>query len=186
MKTLDIPQDLQDKMLRRAQRAFALYDEGKDEHVTRCSDVTQTSLRYRISHRVAGTSGYYSGPKVLIERIFPKSKWWNPLTWGKKGEPTIIVPAKVGDDEHIIDHAAEPKALPMKGDAKAIVSGLDALTAAVDGIKKDDIDQPGDPHKTITMLPPPPDVDHQYGQSPSNTLPDVDGPDADLTHIESI
>ena len=183
MKTLDIPQDLQEKMHRRAERAFALYDEGSDEHVTRCSDVTQTSLRYRISHKIAGTSGYYSGPKVLIQRIFPKSKWWNPLTWGLK--PTILVPSQVSDDEHIIDHTVEPKALPMKEDAQAIVAGIDALTAAVDGIKNDDIDQPGDPHKTITMLPPPPDADHQWSEK-TNTLPDVDGPDADLTHIESV
>jgi len=176
MKTLDIPQDLQDKMRRRAERAFTLFDEGSTEHVTRCSDVTQTSLRYRISHNVAGTAGLYSGPKVLIQRIFhitPK-RWWNPLTWGKQ-EPTIeiIVPTKVGDDEHIIDHAVEPKALPMKSDAPAITDNAGMIAAAVDAMMQDNIDQPGDGHNTITMLP-------------GGSLPDVDEPGADLTHIESV
>lgn len=155
MKVLDIPQDLQEKMRRRAERAFANFDAGINEHTTRCSEVARESLRYRISHKIAGTSGHYSGPRVVIQRIF-KKRWYNPLSW--LSQPEIIVPAKVGDDEHIIDHAKEPKALTTQ---ETVPSG----------------------HQTITMLPPP-DADHQWSEK-TNTLPDVDGSDADLTHIES-
>lgn len=185
MKTLDIPQDLREKMLRRAERAFALYDQGSDEHVTRCSDVTRESLRYRISHKTAGTSGYYSGPKVLIHRVFPKSRWWNPLSWFG-GKPYILVPETVGDDEHIIDHA--PKALTMKADAKEQPWGgttaKEALEAQVKVINTDS--PPEDVVKAIKgILASPPDADHQWSEQ-TNTLPDPDDPDTDLTSIESI
>lgn len=87
-----LDEELQAKIHRRAARAFKLFDEGSSEHVTRCHHVTRERLRYRISHKVAGTDGYYSGPQVLIIRVFPR-RWWNPTTWRKK--PLIIVPDKV-------------------------------------------------------------------------------------------
>lgn len=224
MKTLDIPQELRDKMFRRAERAFDLYDQGSDEHVTRCSDVTRDSLRYRISHKIAGTCGEYSGPKVLIHRVFPKSKrkWYNPLSWFRSKKPYILVPEVVGDGDHIIDHTPklgivqEPLALPAPKDEAAkdevaskdvaaeqhrrdmagtgfyvaqeeqpkgidpnliaVIKGIDALSAGVDG--------PDAPHRTITMLPPP-DADHQWYEKTS-TLPDPDDSDTDLTSIESV
>ena len=81
MTTLTIDDDLRAKILRRAQRAFALYDEGQviegsddpEHHVTRCHKITADSLHYRISHTIAGTEGPYSGPQVVVRRRFKRS-----------------------------------------------------------------------------------------------------------------
>jgi hypothetical protein len=100
--TLILDDELQAKILRRAERAFTLFDageiiEGSDDpehHVTRCHKVTADSLSYRIPHSVAGTPGPYSGPQVVVRRSRKRS-WLPP--WSLKTE--IIVPGTVEDNK---------------------------------------------------------------------------------------
>lgn len=64
MKTL--APDLVDKMERRARRAFAIFDKGRKDHISRIGDLTATSCTYRLPHKVGKAA--YSGPKVSITR----------------------------------------------------------------------------------------------------------------------
>jgi hypothetical protein len=98
--TLIIDGELREKIHRRAERAFKNFDEGSDEHVTRCHQVQKDSLRYRISHRIAGTSGHYSGPNILVKRVVSR-RWYPPWTL----KTNIVIPEKVEDEDHIIDIA---------------------------------------------------------------------------------
>lgn len=61
--------ELREKIERRANRAFRYFDKGlvgTKGHVTRVSDVTADALRYRLPHKAG--KGYYSGPKLTVER----------------------------------------------------------------------------------------------------------------------
>ncbi len=95
---LTLPEELREKIRRRAERAFLGFDAGKNDHITRCSDVARNSLRYRVPHDIAGTEGYYSGPQILVERLF-RRKWWNPWSWSQA--PEIIVPTQVSDLDNV-------------------------------------------------------------------------------------
>lgn len=90
LQTEQLPADLREKILRRAERAWALHDAGSGEHVTRVSDVTETTLRYRLSHTLVGTGGPYSGPKIEVRRERIIRRWWNPMTWFKPKQRIIF------------------------------------------------------------------------------------------------
>lgn len=92
--TLQLDDVLKAKIVRRARRAWRAFDKGLSKRATRCSDVTATTLRYRIPHAVAGTTGGYSGPRVLVQRE-RRRRWWAPWTF----RDDIII---VSDDTIVI------------------------------------------------------------------------------------
>jgi len=100
--TLVLDDELRAKIYRRAEQAFKAFDEAlpdeKPKHITRCWNVQKDRLRYRVSHSIAGTSGPYSGPKIVVERIITR-RWYPPWTLKTKIIVPNVVTAKVEDTE---------------------------------------------------------------------------------------
>lgn len=62
-----VDEALKRKILRRSARAFKIFDEGGSKKTHRITEVTATTLRYRI--RPASGEGRHGGKKVLVRRV---------------------------------------------------------------------------------------------------------------------
>lgn len=63
----DVSDALKKKIIRRSKRAFAAFDAGDSKKIHRITDITATSLTYRLPH--ASGQALRAGEKVVVQRV---------------------------------------------------------------------------------------------------------------------